>query len=269
MLRGDGPPDATPFELEPAVLDALIRLGARDGKLIDPNLLARTVGKEVTAENLHALNALCDALASKKTPLSSYLSGEKIKLGGGVTDAFERMFAAARAAVDNPKRSLVERLAAVRVMGRGMTEQADDVRRLERMLKPETPDELQQAILNQLIKIGDEKTPARLIVAWKSFTPALRAQAFDTLSARKNWVYHVLLSVESNKILPGELDAARAAVAVDEVNVAAQRRLRAGACAAPVGTGRRVSCFTSLSTMLERTCVTPGRRNSVSCWNCS
>ena len=30
------------------------------------------------------------------------------------------------------------------------------------------------------------------------------------------------------------------------MNVVAQRRLRAGACAAPVGTGRRVSCFTSL-----------------------
>jgi putative membrane-bound dehydrogenase-like protein len=192
------------------IVRGVLLYGLTQGKPIEPHLVVRTVAAKVTTENMTTLAAVCDSLEARRSSLAEALAGAAKKPAyPEVSRKLEPVFAHARTVTDDVKAPLAERMIATRLLGRGPSRHAEDLRRLEKLLIPATPDELQQVILSHLVKVGDDNTPSVLLVHWKSFTPTLRMQAFDTLTARRDWTLITMLGLESKKILPGELDAAR------------------------------------------------------------
>jgi putative heme-binding domain-containing protein len=95
-----------------------------------------------------------------------------------------RVFESCREIAKNAKAPLVDRIAAVRLLGRG-TDRSKDSAVLMELLVPESPDELQSASVTALVRFADVEALTRLIAAWPGFTPKLRMHLLDALMNQK------------------------------------------------------------------------------------
>jgi len=183
----------------------LIRFLLADKKDVPPDLFVRAIRGAASSDDMIGLATICDALDDKKSSLAEAMKS----VGGRVNEKLNGVFDAARSVANNSKATLAERIAAVRLLGRGLTQRREDMAQLENLLVPATPDEVQLAVLQHLTRVGGDKTPTMLIKKWKHLTPNLRGPAFDTLTARAEWTEVTLVHLEAKTILPSELDAVR------------------------------------------------------------
>jgi putative heme-binding domain-containing protein len=119
------------------------------------------------------------------------------------------LFPTARAAVADNKWPREEQLLAVRLLGRGLDHQQEDVKILAGLLVPQAPADLQAAAVGTLGGLRDAKVPELLLRGWKGYSPALRSQVFDVLLRREDWLKAALDALERKEVLPIEIDAAR------------------------------------------------------------
>jgi putative membrane-bound dehydrogenase-like protein len=190
----------------------LLRLASNMGS---SKTLAIVLDKVATPDQGHyaswqftALAGLLDALDQKNTTLAK-LQGEGEaelksaigKLGG--------MFADARALASSSQASTAEKLQAVRLLGRGLTERAQDRELLVGLLVPQTEQEVQVAVVVSLGRMADPATAELLVRGWKGYGPALRSQVLDVFLQRGDWLTHLLNALEQKQILSFEIDAAR------------------------------------------------------------
>src|SRR6185436_18722696 len=107
------------------------------------------------------------------------------------------------------------------------------VQRLAKLLAPQTPGSVQAAAVEALARLGDAGTPKLLVAGWKSHAPALRAQMLDVLLSREAWTKDLLSALETERLAPSDIDAARRQRLVShkngEIKAAAQRLLAAAA----------------------------------------
>jgi putative heme-binding domain-containing protein len=143
------------------------------------------------------------------------------------------VFAAARAAADNVKADEELRASAVRLLGRGTEGREADVARLGKLLTPQTPGSVQSAAVDGLARLGEAGAPKLLLAGWKGHAPALRGQVLDVLLSREAWTKDLVAALESGRIAPSEIDAARRQRLIshkdEQVKAAAQRLLSAAA----------------------------------------
>lgn len=207
LIHRDG--DAAKLEIPDVLIENMLRYQIARGKGINPHLFALGVGPSPTNTHVQMLVAICDGLEGGKTTLEKLLNDPRLADGGKTTEKINSVFAHARRMAGDAKTSMKERLTAIRLLGRGLEKQKEDARLLETWLDPTVPDELQQAALTQLTRVGDEQTPMTLIKKWPHFTPGLRGNAFDALLARSDWTTIALIHLETKRILPAEIDATR------------------------------------------------------------
>jgi putative heme-binding domain-containing protein len=154
-----------------------------------------------------ALAGLLDALDQRNSSLAKLQrdGDEEVKttirqLGG--------LFAAARETVSNSQMSQAERLQAIRLLGREAEHHQEDLDALASLLIPQTPPEMQSGVIASLGRLREPRVPESLLRGWKSYGPALRAQALDVLLSREEWLRPLLDALERQQVLPFEIDAA-------------------------------------------------------------
>jgi putative membrane-bound dehydrogenase-like protein len=156
-----------------------------------------------------ALAGLLDALDARGSSLARL--GEDG--GADVQNALKRLdavFAVARSLVADEKASPEERARAAVILGRGPSEQMEDLKSLTGLLAPQHAAELQQAAAAALGRSRDVQVPELLLRGWKSYSPSLRAQVLDALLTREVGTKAVLDALEKKAVLPSEIDAVRA-----------------------------------------------------------
>lgn len=126
--------------------------------------------------------------------------------------AVDRIFGAARRVALDAAAPAADRLAAVRVLGRGRTQQGEDVDALARLLVPTTAVELQLAAVAALGRINRPTVPDALLAGWSGYGGAARAAVLDALTSRPAWAHVLLDWLERDRSLLAQIDAGRRAV---------------------------------------------------------
>jgi putative membrane-bound dehydrogenase-like protein len=155
-----------------------------------------------------ALTGLLDSLDQRNTSLAQ-LGKEGNEEMKAALQGLAPLFAAARAAVVDPKTPQDNRLQALRLLGRGLDQQQEDVALLAGLLVPQTPEDVQAAAVAALGRLRNDRVPEVLLRGWKGYGPGLRGQALDVLLRRDDWSKAVLDAVERKQVLPFEIDAPR------------------------------------------------------------
>jgi putative membrane-bound dehydrogenase-like protein len=152
-----------------------------------------------------ALAGLLDALAQRGTPLARLAEGDaRLKTAVGRLDG---LFAAARSLAGDDKAPLAERVAAVRLLGRGPDHRAEDVKELTNLLVPQNGEELQSAAVAALGGLHEAGVPEVLLRGWKGYSPPVRGRVLDALLGREDWSGALLDAVEHKQVLIQEIDA--------------------------------------------------------------
>jgi putative heme-binding domain-containing protein len=121
----------------------------------------------------------------------------------------EAVVVAARAVASDPAAALDARSAAVALLARDPANRRADMANLKQLLTPQSPRELQAAIIATLSRRPDAEGARLLLEQWKGLTPDLRAEAVDGLLTRPDRALLLLDAVESRAVLVSEIDAPR------------------------------------------------------------
>jgi len=196
----------------PAMIESLLRLATalNHGKATIALLTSiTTLEKDRPAPwQRAALAGLLDSLDQRGSSLKHLHDGG----GDELKATLQRtgpLFQAARAALANNMASSDDQLLALRLVGRGLDRQKEDLDLLVGLLTPQTPGELQTAAVGALGRLRDAPVPELLIRNWKGLGPALRTHVLDTLFRRDDWLRATLDAIEKKQIAAAELDAIR------------------------------------------------------------
>jgi putative membrane-bound dehydrogenase-like protein len=152
-----------------------------------------------------ALTGLLDALDERNKPLTS-LRGQgdewdaALKQITGVFDAARKVAADERAAS-------ADRLRAIRLLGRGLDRQKEDMALLAGLLVPQTADDVQAAAIAALGRLRSPRVPEALLRGWKSYGPTQRDRVLGVLLSRDEWLRLTLDAIERHDIAPSEINA--------------------------------------------------------------
>jgi putative membrane-bound dehydrogenase-like protein len=161
-----------------------------------------------TGWHFATLAGLLDTLDQSNSSLAKLREGGDKELQG-VVDSLAGLFAAARAKLADKKGGGEEQTLAVRLLGRGLDQHEEDVKRLASLLVPQTPEDLQAAAVTTLGKLRDARVPELLLKGWKGYGPALRSRVVDVLLQRQGRINAVLDALQDKRILTFEIDAVR------------------------------------------------------------
>jgi len=171
------------------------------GDFVKQTDLAARSRFEVLATLLEVLGRRNQSLASLRDGGNAELQAIVLKL--------QEIFAAARRVAEDGSQPETDRIAALRLLGRGLDQQTEDLDRLAALLAPQTPAELQQATVSSLGNLNRPQVPTVLLAAWKGISPARRGQVLDVLLNREPWSEKLLDAIEQQTLTVSDVDAAR------------------------------------------------------------
>ncbi len=207
VLKGSGttpPPEA--------LVEKLLRMANALGDTKAMVALLTTVSTpekgKYAAWQFTALAGLLDALDERNTPLARLQSEGSDDMKATVKQ-LAGLFDAARAMIADEKSATGDKLPALRLLGRGFDQQQKDVDRLADLLVPQTPDNVQTAVIAALGRLRMERVPELLLRGWKGYAPARRDQVLDVLFGRNEWLAATLQAIERKDITPAEINAVR------------------------------------------------------------
>ncbi len=151
--------------------------------------------------------AVLTALDRKKLSLADLQTSADADMQAALA-ATDKLLAFARRQAADPAATLADRIAAIQLLGRGATEQKQDLAQLAELLAPQSPPQLQSAALAAIAAVGQSQTPAILLQAWRSRSPRLQSEILQVLLSRQGWTSALLASLEGGDIDPAGLDAA-------------------------------------------------------------
>jgi putative heme-binding domain-containing protein len=146
---------------------------------------------------LEALDRREQSLALFQTQCDPDLKQKVARLEPLFTQA--RQVAADTAAIE------AERLQAVRLLGRGISGQEQDIAVLGELLAPQNSSSLQQAALTGLRRLNARPVADALLKSWRSAGLVLRQQILNALLSRTEWTEDLLSALEAKKLMPAEL----------------------------------------------------------------
>ena len=118
------------------------------------------------------------------------------------------MFAASRVMAVASDAPVAERVAAIRLLGRG-PESKDDVQTLSQLLSPRNPPEIQASAADTLARLRDDHVAAVMLKDWRTHGPILRTQILDSLVSRQEWLTELLAALQDGRVPPNQIDARR------------------------------------------------------------
>ena len=195
-----------------SVLSNLLRFAQAVG---DTHAVATVIDRATESRDGHfaawqyqTIGALLDALDAARTPLAS-LARDADDSTRDAIRKLSSLFTAARSAAVDSGTSPDAQAAAIRLLGRGVDRQADDLAMLQGLLTPQTPIELQSAAVTALAHLQGDAAPKVLLGGWKSYGPALRGQVLDAMLNHPDWIASLLDAMEGKRVLPTDIDAIR------------------------------------------------------------
>jgi putative membrane-bound dehydrogenase-like protein len=197
--EGNPPPPATLFQ---SLLSVATAFG--DQKMLSELLrsISRPQKGQFDPEQLAALTTVLEALERKGQALAKFADEE-------VRKQIHQMFVQARITAGDRKKADAERLAAVRLLGREVGKDEEDVTLLGKLLSPQHSAALQAATVTALARVPRERVADILTAGWKGHTPALQSQILDVLLSRDLWQRKLLASIEKKEVPAAHIDLAR------------------------------------------------------------
>ncbi|HTU92230.1 MAG TPA: PVC-type heme-binding CxxCH protein, partial [Gemmataceae bacterium] len=193
-----------------SLLESLLRLANALGDSKALATLLQTIGTpekdRYSPWQFTTLAGLLDALDERNTPLSQLHNGSGAELHAALQQV-SGLFAAARTVLADGRLEQDDKLRAIRLLGRGLDHQQEDMTRLAELLVPQTAEELQAAAISALGRLRSPRVPELLLRGWKALVPAQRRQVLGVLFSRDKWLSAVLDAMESKQIAPSEIDA--------------------------------------------------------------
>ncbi len=193
-----------------SLLESLLRLANALGDTKALATLLKTLGtpeKDRYAPwQFGTLAGLLDALDERNTPLSQLQIDAPDEMKAALKQV-SGLFKAARTVLTDERATQDEKRRAIRLLGRGLDHQQDDMNALAGLLVPQTPEELQAAAVAALGRLRSPRIPELLLRGWKAYLPELRRQVLGVLLSRDKWLSAILEAMENKTIAPSEIDA--------------------------------------------------------------
>jgi putative membrane-bound dehydrogenase-like protein len=191
----------------------MLRLARVFGQPYDSTrLLARQLSvheKLPRGQLLFSVGEMLDAMDKSQLSLRDLLENAGDKDVEKTVQRLKEIHGQAVKIVENPKSALSERMIALRLLGQGLGNDREDHKMMLAMLTPQTPDDIQAAVIVQLARQFDPRVPGLLLTPWKSYSPALRGQVLDTLFSRTMWTKGIVAAIKQKQIPASEIDAIR------------------------------------------------------------
>jgi putative membrane-bound dehydrogenase-like protein len=194
-------------DLDPSTRSSLLEpliATAASGKLatLDPvvDACVTPIAGTIPPWRLATLAAVLEA-TSRSTSFLEHLRAKADKLGAA--------FDAARALARNPQADPLDRVSALRLVGRDHPNREVDLALFAELLGPREPTSVQSAALRGLTRLEEDRVPALLLEKWPGLSPGQRGAVLDALLARPSWTSALLGALETQAIRSGEIDAAR------------------------------------------------------------
>ncbi|MDO8539078.1 MAG: HEAT repeat domain-containing protein [Opitutaceae bacterium] len=214
---------ATAAPDDPALIDLVV--ATNNVKALGRVLSAIAKAAEGTewTKQFKALARVLDGLQRNNTSLTQLhpdgTAGSNDVLGGA-----DGVFVTGRKVAGDRSGAVSERIAAVQILGRGRTRQTEDVQQLIALLTPQSPIELQLAVVSTLGRMNKPTIPTRLLAGWNGYGRAVRTAVLDLVMSRANWANLLLDQVESDASMRAEIDAGRRLALVQHSNAALATR---------------------------------------------
>jgi putative heme-binding domain-containing protein len=188
-----------------ARLAALVARRGRDADIAKALDLLGDGKSQPAAWQVAILAGLGQGLQYSRRPLAALWEKPPPALRKAIARALPFFTRAARAAGDD-KRPLLERVAAVRLLGYGPYATAAA---LKELLKPRSPGELQLAAVRALSLQTQVGVADSLLASWDGYGPGLRREVLEALFARPERVSALVSAMEKQKVLAGQLEPFR------------------------------------------------------------
>ncbi len=176
------------------------------------HLFLRQLGvrkKMSPAQQMHSVGELIESLENGDTSLRNMLDSIPAPDRAKTLDHLAKIYLDAVEIIETPKSPISEKLLAMRVLGRGLGNDREDQKTLVTLLTPQSPDDLQAAVIQHLARNDDPRVPGLLLEKWKNYTPALRGQVLDAMFGRAIWTKLTLEAINTKRVPANEIDAIR------------------------------------------------------------
>jgi putative membrane-bound dehydrogenase-like protein len=160
-------------------------------------------------EHLQQLVDILDTLERAKTSFNSLLASQEDAFARTIAERMRRLTQTARTLAVDRNALVAERIQAARLLHRGLGDDKEDVRLLAALLTPQTPDDLQTAAIQSLVRGHDARVPSLLLKAWPSSSPALRGIVLDAFLNNVPWSRQLVAALERKEVPASEIDAIR------------------------------------------------------------
>jgi putative heme-binding domain-containing protein len=174
--------------------------------------------EKVELWQLAALGGFLDVLERRKVELATLVGGDARDSLAAVLDE-ARELAAGEGEIPEAMR-----LAAIRLIGRGLDRRDEDAALLASLLSPQHPASVQSAAVAALARRRRPDMAASLLAGWRAHTPGLRQQILDVLLARDDTSAALLAAIESGQVAASQLDARRRGQLLQKPNEALRQR---------------------------------------------
>ncbi len=193
-------------------LQLLNRLAALVGAKANDAELGRALGLLVgTANGTNPWQiAILDGIGQGLQNSSRSLSRLWEKPPDALKDSVARVLPLFEQAVSmsrDGKRSIAERLAAIRLLGRGPF--ASIASAASELLAPQTPPEIQAAMVRALSSHARPEVADLLLASWSGYSPTVRREVVESLFARADRLPRLLTALEEKKVLSNQLEPLR------------------------------------------------------------
>jgi putative heme-binding domain-containing protein len=193
----------------PALLAGLFRTATATGNSEAIASALRVVvarrGDAYAPWQFRTLANLLDSLDETSTPVAKVAASD----AGTLAKDLDAALSAGRAAANDPAAPLDLRAAAVPLLGREKSSHDADLATFRALLAPQSPRELQAAVITAVSRRNDADLARLLLDHWKGLTPDLRSAALDALLSRPARAALLMDAIQAKAIRPTEIDAAR------------------------------------------------------------
>ena len=120
-----------------------------------------------------------------------------------------KLFDAARRVAADEDASVSDRLAALRILGRGPDRTEEDLDFLAQLLVPQSPIEVQLAAVETVGRLRGVRIPELLLHGWSEHGPRVNGTIIDVLLSRQEWTSSLLDRIQQQPKLAATLGTAR------------------------------------------------------------
>ena len=213
----------------PRYMEPLLRmLATENAGLAFPNFLEPLVSATLAANDRPSIVAMLKALGempggvgySTFSPFATLLDGlerrnqtlHQLAAGVGLEDRvlidnIERLLPLARSVAMSERYKVLDRRAAIRLLGRTPDEREADLQKLGQLLGAQEPILIQQAALAALARQRDRAAADVLLATWKGHGPALRTEVLNVLVGRLDWCRALLAAVQKGEVPAGQIES--------------------------------------------------------------